>query len=114
MSSYQADNIDASIRLEKVKNVVVIGAGISGIVSAVHLLRTGINVTVLERASDVGGAWIYSPQSDQDPPFPSIRPPTPEWDDPEQPCVEVLSPEEMVSLFAPRGPVYANIRQYEK
>jgi thioredoxin reductase len=110
MSSYQADNIDAPIRLEKVKNVVIIGAGISGLVSAVHLLRTGINVTVLERAYNVGGAWSYSPQPDRDPPFPSIRPPTPEWYDPEQPCVEGLSPEEIVSFFAPRGPVYANMK----
>jgi thioredoxin reductase len=110
MSSYQADNINASIRLEKVKNVVIIGAGISGIVSAVHLLRTGINVTVVERGYNVGGAWSYSPQPDRDPPFPSIRPPIPEWDDPEQPCVKGLSPEEMVSFFAPRGPVYANMK----
>ncbi|KAH7407335.1 hypothetical protein BKA64DRAFT_619958 [Cadophora sp. MPI-SDFR-AT-0126] len=110
MSSYEADNIDASIRLGKVKNAVIIGAGISGIVSAVHLLRTGINVTVLERAHNVGGAWSYSPESDRDPPFPSIRPPSPEWNDLEQPRVEGLSPGEMVSFFAPRGPVYANMK----
>jgi cation diffusion facilitator CzcD-associated flavoprotein CzcO len=110
MSSYQAHNIEAFTRLERVKNVVIIGAGISGIVSAVHLLREGINVTVIDRACNVGGAWSHSPQPDRDPEFPSIRPRTPKWDDPEQPCVKELSPEDMASFFAPRGPVYANMK----
>ena len=109
-SSYQAQNRDDSIRLEKVETVVIIGAGMSGIVSAAHLLRMGISVTILERADNVGGVWSYNPQPDRDPPFPSIRPPPPEWDDLEQPWVEGLSSEEVMSLFAPRGPVYASMK----
>ncbi|KUJ07721.1 FAD/NAD(P)-binding domain-containing protein [Mollisia scopiformis] len=107
MSSSQTDIIDSSIRLEKVKNVVVIGAGISGIVTTAHLLRIGLNVTVIERADKVGGAWNYSPQPDPDPPFPSMRPPTPEL---QQSCVEGLSLQDMKSRFAPPGPVYASMK----
>ncbi|PVH76661.1 FAD/NAD(P)-binding domain-containing protein [Cadophora sp. DSE1049] len=100
--------MNPSIRLENVKHAVVIGAGISGIVSAVHLLRTGINVTILERAQNFGGAWSYSSEPDEDPPFPSIRPPGPEW--PDEEGVEGLNLEEITSFFAPRGPVYANMK----
>jgi hypothetical protein len=61
--------------LGKIRTVAIIGAGLSGIVSAVHLLRAGLDVAVFERAAGVGGAWEYSPQPDRDPPFPSTRPP---------------------------------------
>jgi cation diffusion facilitator CzcD-associated flavoprotein CzcO len=43
--------------VEKVHNVAIIGAGISGVVSAAHLLRRNINVTVFERNSSAGGVW---------------------------------------------------------
>ncbi|KAK7968795.1 dimethylaniline monooxygenase [Apiospora saccharicola] len=59
-------------RLE-IETAAVIGAGISGVVSAAHLLRAGIDVTVFERADGVGGAWIYNEQPDRDPPFPNER-----------------------------------------
>jgi phytoene dehydrogenase-like protein len=39
----------------KSKSVVVIGAGIGGIVAATHLARRGLNVTVLEKNSHAGG-----------------------------------------------------------
>jgi cation diffusion facilitator CzcD-associated flavoprotein CzcO len=39
------------------KRVVVIGAGISGVVAAAHLKNEGLNVTVFERSSAAGGIW---------------------------------------------------------
>lgn len=38
-------------------DVAVIGAGISGVVTAGHLLAAGINVTVFERSHAAGGVW---------------------------------------------------------
>jgi cation diffusion facilitator CzcD-associated flavoprotein CzcO len=37
--------------------VAVIGAGISGVVSAAHLLAAGLEVTVFERSQASGGVW---------------------------------------------------------
>ena len=37
--------------------VGVVGAGISGVVTAAHLGKAGIEVTVLERSSAPGGVW---------------------------------------------------------
>lgn len=39
------------------RRVAVIGAGISGVVTAAHLSREGIDVTVFERSSAAGGVW---------------------------------------------------------
>ncbi len=39
-------------------NVVVIGGGMSGLVTAYRLTQAGIVVTVLERNPDVGGVWL--------------------------------------------------------
>ncbi len=38
--------------------VVVIGAGMSGLVASWHLSRLGIAHTVLERQSEIGGVWV--------------------------------------------------------
>lgn len=40
-----------------IRRVAVIGAGISGVVSAGHLLAAGLNVTVFERNEAAGGVW---------------------------------------------------------
>jgi cation diffusion facilitator CzcD-associated flavoprotein CzcO len=41
--------------------VIVVGAGIGGIATAIELRRNGIeDVTILERASDLGGTWFYN------------------------------------------------------
>jgi cation diffusion facilitator CzcD-associated flavoprotein CzcO len=44
------------------KSVAVIGAGISGIVTAAHLKNEGMNVTVFERSSAAGGIWYVFQQ----------------------------------------------------
>ena len=41
----------------EIERVAVIGAGISGVVSDLHLAAAGLNVTVYERSSTVGGVW---------------------------------------------------------
>jgi len=40
-----------------INRVAVIGAGISGVVSAAHLLAAGLKVTVFERSQAAGGVW---------------------------------------------------------
>ncbi|CAM1501457.1 Fc.00g034410.m01.CDS01 [Cosmosporella sp. VM-42] len=100
----------ALVSPDAIRTVAIIGAGLSGLVSAVHLLRAGINITIFERANHVGGAWKYSPQPDRDPPFPSVRPPTPDWAELERLQGEGLSVEEAALRFAPPGPVYANMK----
>ncbi len=41
--------------------VLVVGAGIGGIATAIELRRAGIeDITILERASDLGGTWFYN------------------------------------------------------
>jgi len=41
----------------KSPKVAVIGAGISGVVTAAYLSAAGVNVTVFERANVSGGVW---------------------------------------------------------
>ena len=42
---------------DRIHNVAVIGAGVSGVVSALHLEDAGLRVTVYERSSSAGGIW---------------------------------------------------------
>lgn len=44
---------------ESTVDVVVIGAGISGLAAAKCLQDDGFKVTVLERSGDIGGLWTY-------------------------------------------------------
>jgi cation diffusion facilitator CzcD-associated flavoprotein CzcO len=46
------------------KKVCVVGAGVSGLVSARELRREGHDVTVMEQSSGVGGQWLYDPRTD--------------------------------------------------
>lgn len=41
----------------KSRSVAVIGGGVSGVVSALHLKNEGMNVVVFERSDAVGGVW---------------------------------------------------------
>src|SRR3712207_1867216 len=41
--------------------VVVVGAGLGGIAAAIELQRHGFHdVTILDRAADLGGTWFYN------------------------------------------------------
>ncbi|RMZ86880.1 hypothetical protein DV736_g5894, partial [Chaetothyriales sp. CBS 134916] len=57
-----------------VKSVAVIGAGISGVSVAAHLLKQGLDVTLFERSSISGGVWHFDERSAFDPPYPNTRP----------------------------------------
>lgn len=46
----------------KIDRVAVIGAGISGVVTAAHLLDAGLEVTVFERNKEAGGVWYVTLQ----------------------------------------------------
>ena len=43
----------------QITDAVVIGGGISGIVTAKCMRDVGFNVVVLERTNDVGGLWTF-------------------------------------------------------
>ena len=56
------ERIDSKVRQAlvmafKVKRVAVIGAGVSGVVTAKHLKSSGLEVVVYERSSTIGGIW---------------------------------------------------------
>lgn len=111
MYSYSNQDTRATLLSSgKIETVAIIGAGLSGIVSAVHLLRAGFDITVLERADSVGGAWNYDPQPDRDSPYPNLQPLIPDWNELERLRGPRLSPEKAKSIFAPPGPVYANMK----
>ncbi|KAI0115789.1 hypothetical protein GGR51DRAFT_502121 [Nemania sp. FL0031] len=90
-----------------IKNVAVIGAGISGVVSAAHLIKEGFGVTVFERTDTIGGVWCYDRRVDVDPPFPNTIPPAQDWTDLE---TESLGVEEALILHGPPGPCYAGLK----
>ncbi|KAH7863167.1 hypothetical protein Vadar_014169 [Vaccinium darrowii] len=47
--------------------VAVIGAGVSGLVTARELLREGHRVVVYEKSNQLGGIWVYDPRTESDP-----------------------------------------------
>ncbi|KAJ9652079.1 hypothetical protein H2198_008665 [Neophaeococcomyces mojaviensis] len=57
--------------LPPIRTVAVIGAGISGVCSAAHLLKQGLSVTVFERSSTSGGVWHFDPRSAREPAYPN-------------------------------------------
>ena len=56
------------------RTVAVIGAGISGVCAAAHLIKQGLRVTVFERSSIAGGVWHYDERVAEDPPYPNNTP----------------------------------------
>ncbi|KAL4995061.1 major facilitator superfamily domain-containing protein [Aspergillus recurvatus] len=58
----------------QIRRVAVIGAGISGVVSAAHLLQAGSDVTVFERSHAAGGAWLYDERVAPEPSYTSLKP----------------------------------------
>ncbi|CAL1401391.1 unnamed protein product [Linum trigynum] len=49
------------------RRVAVIGAGAAGLVAARELRREGHEVVVFEKNNQVGGIWVYTPDSEPDP-----------------------------------------------
>ncbi|TRX87738.1 hypothetical protein FHL15_011368 [Xylaria flabelliformis] len=101
--SFQSPEADRT----PIKSVAVIGAGISGVVSAAHLIKEGFEVAVFERTGTVGGVWCYDERVDRDPPFPNTVPPVQDWTDVE---TEGLTAAEALILHGPPGPCYAGLK----
>ncbi|KAH0378508.1 FAD/NAD(P)-binding domain-containing protein, partial [Aureobasidium melanogenum] len=57
-----------------VRTVAVIGAGVSGVSSAIHLRNAGLDVTVFERGDVAGGVWVYDPRIALEPSYPATLP----------------------------------------
>lgn len=99
--------------LQNVSEVAVIGAGISGVTSAAHLLRQGIKPTVFERSSQVGGVWHYDDRVANEPNYPNVRPPLPNQTIPSQAKSSVSKAktfEDIAVDHAPPGPCYKGLR----
>lgn len=58
----------------QIKTVAVVGAGLSGVCSAAHLMRQGLVVTLFERSKIAGGVWHFDERSALDPPYPNEKP----------------------------------------
>ncbi|OKP02507.1 Thiol-specific monooxygenase [Penicillium subrubescens] len=57
-----------------IRRVAVIGAGISGVVSAGHLLAAGLDVTVFERSQAAGGVWLHDKRVPIELHYPCVKP----------------------------------------
>lgn len=59
--AYAAEGLDALPAAAKAAfRVVIIGAGMSGLLSAIRLQQAGIPFTIVERHADVGGTWYQN------------------------------------------------------
>ncbi|ROV88756.1 hypothetical protein VMCG_10059 [Cytospora schulzeri] len=81
-----------------INSVAVIGAGISGVSSAAHLLRHGFEVVLFERSSVAGGVWHFDPRPDRDPEYPG-----------EQSRKSKDTLEDIAISHAPPGPCYEGL-----
>ncbi|CAN8105287.1 unnamed protein product [Discula destructiva] len=102
--------------MTSIKSVAVIGAGISGVSSAAHLLRHGFEVVVFERSDVAGGVWHFDPRPDKDPEYPiaSSQPgsPTDEFNKAETKGVTEhagKTAEDIALAHAPPGPCYEGL-----
>ncbi|OJD33481.1 dimethylaniline monooxygenase [Diplodia corticola] len=93
-------------------HVAIIGAGISGVVTAAHLKKAGVNVTVFERIGKPGGVWVYDERQPLEPDYPSINAsvasdiPKTQWR-----TVQQAHDESQISdlAAAPPGPCYRDL-----
>ncbi|KAJ5357030.1 Dimethylaniline monooxygenase N-oxide-forming [Penicillium concentricum] len=91
--------------MSEATRVAVIGAGISGVVTAGHLLATGIQVIVFERNNAAGGVWLYDKRTPIEAQYPSPRPSASQ----EYVKDERGENERKILLHAPPGPCYESL-----
>ncbi|KAK4200502.1 hypothetical protein QBC40DRAFT_326537 [Triangularia verruculosa] len=125
-------NISEHERHASRQTIAVIGAGISGVCTAVHLLREGLAVTVFERSSIAGGVWHYDGRTPVDPPYPSNTPSLGDYEISQRGDFSYATPppeqtdgarhknllqveaakhaSDLEVLFSPPGPCYAGLR----
>ena len=98
------------------KRVAVIGAGISGVCAAVHLLKHGLEVVVFERSGIAGGAWHFDERTAPDPtPYPNEVPSKGDYEPIPDLAYSTPPPEdedsdELEIAHAPPGPCYAGLK----
>jgi dimethylaniline monooxygenase (N-oxide forming) len=56
-----------------VRNAAVIGAGAAGLSAAKHLIAAGLDVTVFELGSQIGGLWVYENDNGLSPAYRSLH-----------------------------------------
>ncbi|KAF2206023.1 FAD dependent oxidoreductase [Delitschia confertaspora ATCC 74209] len=90
----------------------VIGAGISGIVTAAHLLKEEFDVTVFERSSVAGGVWVFDNRKPLEPAYPSVLPSEAQryYNEIDSHKKGTLQIEIEGLLHAPPGPCYNGLR----
>ncbi|KAJ5413284.1 hypothetical protein N7465_005589 [Penicillium sp. CMV-2018d] len=89
----------------QVRRVAVIGAGISGVLSAGHLIALGIEVTVFERNEAPGGVWVYDERKPPEPSYPSMKASRADLIGTDR-----QDPEKFLLQHAPPGPCYYNLK----
>lgn len=97
-----------------IKSVAVIGAGISGVSAAAHLLRHGFEVVVFERSDVAGGVWHFDPRRDKDPEYPADDDDeeatgNKKQDEPVQERKQQQTYEDVALAHAPPGPCYEGL-----
>ncbi|KAG4442677.1 hypothetical protein IFR05_001862 [Cadophora sp. M221] len=97
-----------SQNINKIKSIAIIGAGISGISTAAHLLLEGLDITVFGRGGVVGGIWHYDSRRPLTPPFPNVAPPNATSQYNHTP--NGLTADEASIYHASPGPSYAGLR----
>ncbi|KAF7563922.1 hypothetical protein G7046_g185 [Stylonectria norvegica] len=108
--------------------VAVIGAGVSGICTAAHLLNNGADVTVFERSGVSSGVWHYDERTTNSPTFPSEKASVGDYETSlpgqfsegiERPTTNGLKSQHSLNTtdgkdleiaFAPPGPCYAGLK----
>ncbi|KAL3421143.1 putative flavin dependent monooxygenase [Phlyctema vagabunda] len=92
------------------KRVAVIGAGVSGLTTARHLIDSGIEVVVFERSATAGGIWSYDERQPLEPRYPSVVPSIADFVKEEEEKLVGLSEEELKLRHAPPGPAYDGLK----
>ncbi|KAF9884736.1 hypothetical protein FE257_001298 [Aspergillus nanangensis] len=91
---------------QKIRRVAVIGAGVSGVVAAGHLLQSEIDVVVFERNEEAGGVWLYDERQPLEPTYPSVKASVADGTG-----ISSHSDEEnLVLQHAPPGPCYVSLQ----
>ncbi|KAJ5313290.1 uncharacterized protein N7443_000174 [Penicillium atrosanguineum] len=88
-----------------INRVAIIGAGISGIVSAAHLLAAGLEVTVFERSQAAGGVWLFDKRVPIEVQYPNRRPSDVGWYSQDNRSEN----EQRTLVHAPPGPCYESL-----
>ncbi|EXJ83622.1 hypothetical protein A1O1_07245 [Capronia coronata CBS 617.96] len=96
--------------------VAVIGAGISGVTSAAHLLKHGVEVTLFERSGVAGGVWHFDERSALEPQYPNETPSRGDYET--KPELAYVTPpaeidenhEDIEIAHAPPGPCYSGLQ----